>query len=277
MLTVIVPVYNESQSITNFHKNLKDSLSKINEVYEIIYINDGSTDESAQILNKLEEVKILHHNVNRGYGASLKTGITHSTGDRIAIIDCDNTYETDDLVKLFDESPNNEMVVGVRPETEGIRSLSKRILRFFASYAVSYKIPDLNSGLRIFTRRLAENVIHLLPNGFSFTSTITLACLYYSYDIAFIPITYNKRTGKSKIRPFADFSNFVLLITKIMVLFNPLRFFLPASFLFVIIGLLFLIRDLLHYDVAQASLLLITNGFILFAVGLLAEAIKWKK
>ena len=150
-------------------------------------------------------------------------------------------------------------------------------MKSVASYAVSYAIPDLNSGLRIFKRDMALKLAHLLPNGFSFTSTITMSSLYRAYCVRFIPISYAKRIGSSKIRPVQSFLGFTMLIARTMILFEPLKFFIPPSLLLGGVGLIFLIRDILADNLAQASLLLITNGFILLAIGLLAEAIRCRE
>jgi len=141
---------------------------------------------------------------------------------------------------------------------------------------VSYAIPDLNSGIRIFKRALVMSVMKLLPNGFSFTSTITMAALYHCFLVRFVPVGYARRVGSSKIRPVKAVLGFAMLIARTMILFEPLKFFLPPSVLFGGVGLLFLVRDIIAHNLAQASILMITNGFILLAIGLLAEAIRCK-
>jgi hypothetical protein len=166
------------------------------------------------------------------------------------------------------------MVVGTRPRQRGINPLSKKILTAIASYAGDCPIPDLNSGLRIFRREMAMQFFSMFPNGFSLTSTLTLAALYTPMIVRFVPISYQKRTGKSKIRPVPAFFGFTMLIFRTMILFNPLKFFLPPAGLFAAIGVAFLVRDILAHDIAQSSVLMLVNAFIMLAIGLLAEAIR---
>jgi glycosyltransferase involved in cell wall biosynthesis len=276
MLSIIVPVYNEENSIVGFHRQLTDTMAAQAVECEIVYVNDGSTDGSAEILKGLGGCRVITHAGNRGYGAAIKSGIMHSTMEWIAIIDCDGTYSVDDLVKLLSHKDENDMIVGQRPREKGLRRISKGILTAIASYAVSYTIPDLNSGLRLLRRKVSDRLIHMLPNGFSLTSTITLGALYVPFRVAYVPIGYKKRVGKSKIRPLDAMVNFTLLIFRMIILFNPLRFFLPVFFTMMGGGLAFLVRDIINQNIAQTSLLLITNSFIVLAVGLLAEAIVYK-
>jgi glycosyltransferase involved in cell wall biosynthesis len=273
MLTIIVPVFNEEPAIPGFHEQMTDAMGKSGIAYELLYVNDGSTDCTEQLLSTLG-AKVVHLERNMGYGAAIKVGIKNSTSETLAIIDCDGTYDPYDLIKLHRLMDKSDMVVGQRPPQKGLRSLSKSFLNAIASYAVSYRIPDLNCGLRVFTRELVSGLFKMLPNGFSFTSTLTMGALYNPSRVRFIPIKYSKRTGKSKIKPLSAFLGFLMLISRTTILFNPLKFFIPSSLFFGFLGFIFLVRDLLADDVAQASVLMITNGFILLAIGLLAEAIR---
>ena len=277
MISIVVPVYNEASAIEKFHRNLVAGLASLTEKWEVVYVDDGSTDNSGELLGTLPHTRCLRHDTNLGYGAAVKTGIYSSPADLIGIIDCDDTYDPRDFSALMKKMADHDMAVGARKSRPNLRWASKRLLRAVASYAVAYPIPDLNSGLRIFRRSFVEKVAHLLPNGFSLTTTITLCAFYYGYRVAYLPVEYGKREGKSKIRPLYDFMNFTMMIFRIMILFNPLKFFLPPSIIMGMIGGVFLVRDILDYNVAQTSLLMLINGFILFAIGLLAEAIRWKK
>jgi len=275
MLTIIVPVYNEEKAIKQFHQTITGAMQSSAIAYELVYVNDGSIDATGAILKDLG-AHVVHLDQNRGYGAALKIGITQCTSPVVAIIDCDGTYDPADIPLLFKHMDDADMVVGRRPAHLGIRTFPKWILKAVASYAVSYAIPDLNSGIRLFKRDLALKLMNLLPNGFSFTSTITMAALYRAYRVRFVPVTYGKRVGVSKIRPVQSFLGFTMLIARTMILFEPLKFFIPPSLLFGGIGLIFLIRDIMANNLAQASILMITNSFILLAIGLLAEAIRCK-
>ena len=272
-LSMVVPVYNEELSIASFHKKIVGVLEEQGVPYEIIYVNDGSTDNSKNLLNKLD-ARVVHLDRNMGYGAALKIGFKQATSPILGIIDCDGTYDPAEIPKLYQHMEEMDMVIGQRPPEKGLRFFAKGFLNRFASYAVNYKIPDLNSGLRLFDREMAMHLLPLLPNGFSLTSTITLGALYVPYRVRYVPITYGERTGSSKIIPTKALYSFALLIIRTVVLFNPLKFFIPISGIFAAVGGAFVVRDVLAGDLAQSSLLFIVNAFILLAIGLLAEAIR---
>lgn len=272
-LTVIVPVHNEEEALPAFHGALRRALSEERLEARVLYVNDGSTDGTGRALSDLgAEVITLDRNL--GYGGAIKTGILHAETEYLAIIDADGTYLPEDIPRLFREMSACDMAVGQRPRERGLRRLAKGFLQSIASYAVDYPIPDINSGLRVFRRSLARELFRMLPNGFSLTSTITLGALYTPYRVRYVPIEYRGRIGKSKIKKVRALMNFTMLILRTMVLFNPLKFFLPASVFLGILGGGFLVRDFLAQDLAQGSILLIVNAFILFAIGLLAEAIR---
>jgi glycosyltransferase involved in cell wall biosynthesis len=272
-LTVVVPVHNEEEALPAFDRALRRALEAGGMEARVLYVDDGSTDGTAQVLRNLG-VEVIGLDRNMGYGAAIKTGILNSDSEFLAIIDADGTYLPEDLARLYREMPTCDMAVGRRPREKGMRRLAKGFLQAIASYAVDYKIPDINSGIRIFRRTLARDLFRLLPNGFSLTSTITMGALYTPYRVRYIPVEYRVRTGRSKIKKVRALFNFTMLILRTMVLFNPLKFFLPASGFFFAMGAVFLVRDLLAEDIAQGSLLMIVNAFILFAIGLLAEAIR---
>jgi glycosyltransferase involved in cell wall biosynthesis len=236
-------------------------------------VNDGSSDGSDVVLRDLGcDMISLDH--NRGYGGAIKTGILNCSSEYVAIIDADGTYDPEDIPRLYPHLKECDMVVGQRPKEKGLRRLAKGFLQSTASYAVDYPIPDINSGLRIFRRDLALRLLPILPNGFSLTSTITVGSLSAMYRVRYVPIPYSDRTGKSKIKPVSALFNFTLLILRTMVAFNPLKFFLPPSLAMAVCGSFFLARDLWAGDLAQGSILLITNAILLFGVGLVAEAIR---
>jgi glycosyltransferase involved in cell wall biosynthesis len=270
---VVVPVHNEEEALRPFDCSLRKTLGEEGVAARVLYVNDGSTDGTAEALRELG-ADVITLDRNMGYGAAIKTGILNSDSDLIAIIDADGTYLPGDLARLYREMPTCDMAVGRRPPEKGVRWLAKGFLQAIASYAVDYRIPDINSGLRVFRRHLAKDLFRLLPNGFSLTSTITLGALYTPYRVRYLPVEYRARTGRSKIKKVRALFNFTMLILRTMVLFNPLKFFLPASGFFFALGGGFLVRDLIAEDLAQGTLLMITNAFILFAIGLLAEAIR---
>jgi len=197
--------------------------------YEIIVVDDGSQDRTAE-LARAEGATVLVMPENRGYGASLKTGIGHSRFETIVITDADGTYPAHYIPVLIAQLGQYDMVVGARTgqhvEIPLTRRPAKWLLRVLAGYLAGRHIPDLNSGLRVMKKDLVRRFSHLLPSGFSFTTTITLAALCSSSLVKYSPIDYKARIGKSKIRPVHAF-DFALLIIRTIVYFNPLKIFLP--------------------------------------------------
>jgi glycosyltransferase involved in cell wall biosynthesis len=272
-LQIIVPVHNEVGALESFDRELREALIRAGMQASILYVDDGSTDGSGECLQE-KGAEVLPIGANRGYGAAIKMGMRATDSVWVAIIDADSTYDPEDLVRLWSLRDTCEMAVGQRPPEKGMRRVAKAILHAVGSYAVDFPIPDINSGIRIFRREVAEKLIGILPNGFSLTSTITLGALYVPYRVRYLPVAYRKREGKSKIKPAKALANFTLLILRTMVLWAPLKFFMPPSLLFAAIGMIFLARDLWAGNIAQTSILMLVNAFILFSLGMLAEAIR---
>jgi len=245
-ISIIIPVYNEEKSIGTILDNIKKIMSNSRKKYEIIVVDDGSTDKSAKIIKK-KKVKLIQHSINRGYGAALKSGIKATSGNYILIMDADGTYSADEIPKLIRESEKYDMVVGARTGTHVkvpfLRRPAKWFLNKLANYLSGMKIPDLNSGLRIFKKEIALRFFNLFPDGFSFTATITIASLTNDYNVKFVPINYHKRKGKSSIHPVKDFVGFIYLIIRMITYFKPLNVFLPISFVLFLLGVIKLIRD----------------------------------
>jgi len=234
-ISVIVPVYNEEEILSSVMRELKEAMSSSSYGYEIIAVDDGSEDGSSKILDNIEGIRVIHNTANLGYGASLKRGIKEAKGEYILTIDADGTYPAQSIPSLINQMDQYDMVVGARTgkhvKIPFFRMPAKKFLSVLANFLSGRKIPDLNSGLRIFRKNIALEFFHLLPHGFSFTTTITLAALTNDYSVKFITIDYFKRKGKSSIHPIKDTVNFVSLIIRIIVYFRPLRFFIPISML----------------------------------------------
>ncbi len=234
-LSIVVPAYNEENAIRDTIVQIHTTMSKVTPHFEIIAVDDCSTDRTLSALRriKLDNVKVMHHQHNRGYGAALKTGIRVAQYDAVAITDADGTYPNARIPELAAELGTQDMVVGARVGKNVRIPLVRRPAKWFigqlANYLVRYKIPDINSGLRVFKRETLMQFLSILPDGFSFTTTITLAMLTCGYNVQYIPIDYAKRVGKSKIRPIRDTLNFIQLIIRTILLFEPLRIFLPVS------------------------------------------------
>ena len=238
--SIIIPCYNEKHAIRETIECIWTVVrtSDIKNV-EIIAVNDGSTDGSEHVLNSLAaesqagELLVIHHNRNQGYGAALKTGIRRSQSDYICITDADGTYPNERIPELIQKITSNDldMVVGARigenVDYSKIRSIPKMILVPWVSFLCGTEVPDMNSGLRIFRRDRSLDFLKLLPDGFSFTTTITICLLRNRYAVEFIPISYTKRIGKSHIKPFRDTLRFTQLILRTGMYFAPMRLLAP--------------------------------------------------
>ena len=249
--------------------------------YEVIVIDDGSTDETHSVVRKYEDVKVVRHRVNRGYGAALKTGIRYSQYDLICITDADGTYPNEYIPGLVDQlvQGRRDMVVGSRTGDNAaipmIRRPAKWAISKLANFVVGDSIPDLNSGLRVFRRQVALRFLNILPDGFSFTTTITLAMLTNSFLVDYVPIDYFARVGNSKIRPIRDTINFVQLVLRIGLYFAPLKIFLPLSGFMLVSALAWaLVSKLALGQLADVSTIVIVMTAVqIFVIGLLAELI----
>lgn len=232
-VSIVIPVYNEEKAVKDVIEKIKSTMSSCESEYEIIAVNDCSTDKSLEVLKSISGIKVLEHDPNRGYGASLKTGIKTSLYDWIVITDADGTYPVEMIPELIKHASVNDIVIGSREKKNnaipGERKLAKKFLNWFASYLAERKIPDLNSGLRIFRKQIVFDYWNLFPERFSFTSTITMITSTKGYNVKFLPIDYFKREGKSSIKP-TDFFSFMALVTKLSLFFKPIKVFTPISF-----------------------------------------------
>ena len=278
MLSVVIPAYNEEKGISEVLDELKKVLGNVTETYEIIVVDDGSTDNTAL---KVQEkgVVLVQHPYNIGYGAALKTGIKQANGDLILITDADGTYPNEYIPKLLEYSDEYDMVVGARTgENVNIplyRRPAKLFLTKLANYLVGTKIPDLNSGMRLFRKEDSMKYFHILPSGFSFTTTITLSYLSDGFLVKYVPIDYHERHGSSKIKPLRDGMNFILLILKAITYFNPLKVFLPIGFMMLLAAaLLFWYTAFVVGKLADVSVIvLIVTSIQIGLFGLLADLI----
>lgn len=273
-ISVVIPAFDEEGGIGAV---VKEVLSLPGSV-ELIVVDDGSRDATAQ---RAEEAgaRVIRHRKNRGYGAALKTGITASTGDAVVITDADGTYPNEripELVGLLDE---NDMVVGARTGAKvaipWIRRPAKWFLNRLANYLSESKIPDLNSGLRAFKREKIVGFFGILPSGFSFTTTITMAMHVNDNPIAYLPIDYHQRKGRSKIRPIQDTLNFIALILRTILYFRPLKIFLPIAGLLFLAAIAILVYSAFWTEKIMDASVTITlmTSFQMAAIGLLADLI----
>jgi glycosyltransferase involved in cell wall biosynthesis len=280
-LTVVVPAYNEAQAVPTFLARLKEVLDSWGGRYEVIVVDDGSRDGTGAALAALAGSnwgRVITHERNRGYGESLKTGIANASHEEILITDADGTYDPGDIPKLLVLADNADMVVGARSgkgaQIPLVRRPAKWILRALANFLLETRIADLNSGLRLFRKSQAIPLFPILPPGFSFTTTITLAFLSRGRRVAYVPIGYHRRSGTSKIRPIRDTLNFTALILKTVIYFRPLRVFVPLSLLFLLSGAgLLTYWGLARHAFSMPGVLLLLTGVNLAAIGAIADLI----
>ncbi len=275
-VSAIIPTYNEEKSIRRTIASIRAVLESRGGQFEIIVVDDGSRDGSAEVASA-EGAIVLRHLGNQGYGAALKTGMRHAKYDIVAITDADGTYPIEDLPKLLTAIGGADMVVGARTGQDvsipAIRIPAKWFLRRLASYLVSAEIPDVNSGLRVFRKDTALQFIRLYPDGFSFTTTITLAMMTNGYVVLFVPINYFSREGRSKIRPLRDTIGFVSLTVRTVMYFRPLKIFGPIASAILLLGLTRTIVHSFDWDIATSDILLLLGGLNILAVGLLADLV----
>jgi len=274
--SIIVPVFNEEGVV---EKVMADIKKYINQECEIIVVNDGSTDRTKDLLERIPDIKVISYSKNCGYGAALKSGIRKSQGEYILIIDADGSYPVKSIPELISQIGDYDMVVGARTKPQNqipiSRKPTKYLLNKLANYLTGTKIPDLNSGLRIIKKKLINQFFRFLPDGFSFTTTITLALLTNGYQVKYIPIDYYKREGKSKIRPVRDTLNFFQLIIKTILYFNPLKIFIPLSLILLSLGfLVFIYSYLFTPKIMDVTIvILFVSAIQVMAIGMIADLI----
>ncbi len=274
-VSVVVPAFNEEAAIEDCLREMQAVLAALDRESELIVVNDGSADQTAERARSLG-VRVIDLPENRGYGAALKAGIEKARFDIIVITDADGTYPAKEIPALLELSEQYDMVVGARLGANAAIPLVRRPAKWFltrlASYLAGRSIPDLNSGMRVLKRRHVERFEHLLPSGFSFTTSITLASLCSDLLVANHPIDYYERTGQSKIRP-RHALEFTVLILRTIVYFNPLKVFLPLGAVFFLGGTAKFIYDLFLANLSETALLGFLGGTLLWAVGLLSDQI----
>jgi len=239
-VSIVIPAYNEQKGIGPTLASIYQVMGQHSWPYEIIVVDDGSIDGTADAVQRQVGVRLIQHHANRGYGAALKSGIRQATHDWIAIMDADGTYPPSALPTLLQEMQDCDMVVGARPpkQISAIRRPAKWLLARLAEYMAETRIPDLNSGLRVFRKDIALSYFNILPATFSFTITITIAFLSDHYLVKFVPIPFLGREGRSKIRPVQDTLNFMQLILRTVMYFNPLKVLLPISLMLFVVAVI---------------------------------------
>jgi glycosyltransferase involved in cell wall biosynthesis len=279
-VSIVIPCYNEAGGVTDSLNEVCKALQKRDDV-EIITVNDGSLDKTPAILDKYASqkpsVRVIHNQLNIGYGASLKRGIREAEGDLIVITDSDGTYPASSIPELLEELKEYDMAVGARigPNVQVplVRRPAKWVLLCYARWMARADIKDLNSGLRAFRKKDALHFFPLLPEGFSFTSTITLAMHVNGMRVAYLPINYRKRIGQSSIRPIRDTLAFFSLVLRTTMYFRPLQVFgtLSGFLLASAIGVGVASKIFLGEVPDVATVSLVSTSLIFLGLGLIGD------
>ena len=274
-VAVVIPAYNEVDAVAAIVKRVKAALSATPLAFDVVVVDDGSTDETAREA-EASGARVIRLPENSGYGAALKAGINVTRSDYVVITDADGTYPPERIPALIERMDRADMAVGSREMKDvsiaRIRRPAKAFLNRLASYLAGRHIPDLNSGLRVMRRSVLMRFIHLLPSGFSFTTTITLAMMCTNHRVVYLPVTCAPRVGSSKIRP-SDFVAFLILVLRTVVLFNPLKVFLPLGAFLFGIGTVKLAYDIYLWNLSETAVMAFLSAVIVWSVGLLADMI----
>ena len=271
-VTVLLPAYNEEQTIGKTIREIKQLYPE----YEILVVDDGSTDNTRQEAIDAG-ANVMRHPHNIGNGAAIKTGLRYASGEWVLMMDADGQHKPSDIAKLLEYKDKYDMVVGARgkgSKTSWHRDLANFIYNWLASYVSKFRVEDLTSGFRLVRGTRVSKFIYLLPNTFSYPSTITMAYLRSGLSIKYVPIQTLARKGKSKIKLFQDGIRFFLIITRIATLFSPFRIFLPVSLIFFLTGLGYYIFTYITQNrFTNMSMLLLSSSVIIFMMGLVSEQI----
>ena len=271
-ITILVPAYNEEQSIRNTVRTIRQMYPD----FEVLVVDDGSTDGTMKVAME-EGAHVWPHPYNIGNGAAIKSGLRSAAGEWVIMMDADGQHDPADIANLLEYKDKYDMVVGARSKgSKGAfhRNIANWIYNKAASYVTRVRIRDLTSGYRLVRRDVARKFIYLLPNGFSYPTTLTMAYLRSGYSVKYIPIRTIKRHGKSKIKLMKDGTRFLLIIARIATLYSPFRVFLPISFLFFLIGNLYYIYTFITAGrFTNMSALMLSTSVIVFMMGLISEQV----
>jgi len=275
-ISFIISAYNEEETIGKTVTDLKNLLSQFGNIdYEIIVVNDFSSDKTAEKVNQIPGVRLFNHAYNKGYGAALKTGINHAEYDWVFFFDADGQHRPEEIPKLLEFINDYDMIVGARVNKQAplFRQPGRAFLHIMANFLSDQKILDINSGFRLIKKEKIKEFLHLLPNSFSLTTTLTLAFQKSGLDIKYVPIAVNKRAGgKSTVKIRHAIRTFFLILRTI-VLFSPLRVFMPVVLLLWTLLGASLIYDIYHVHITNTTVVLFTSSLIIFLFGLLADQI----
>jgi glycosyltransferase involved in cell wall biosynthesis len=280
-VTVVLPCFNERGHILEEIDRTRAALAASRYSFEILVIDDGSSDGSVDVLREVQGIRLIALAQNRGSGYARKVGTRAAKGRLVVWTDADMTYPNDRIPELVDEIEQGgfDQVVGARTSEEGTHKLlrvpAKWSIRMLAQYLTRTRIPDLNSGFRVFRREVALPYLHLLPQGFSCVTTITMAFLSNGHTVEYVPIPYAKRAGDSKFHWREDTARYLLQVVRMVMTFNPMRVFMPIGLVLMAMALGKLGYDIVTKDwrITSNAVILVIVSFQVIALGLLADLI----
>jgi glycosyltransferase involved in cell wall biosynthesis len=272
-LSVVIPAKNEELNI----KPLVEELVSLYPDAEIIVVNDGSTDTTPELAREAG-ARVVDHPYSKGNGAAIKAGAREATGEIVIFMDGDGQHKPADISRLLDEMARGmDMAVGARSDktqASMTRRIGNGIYNLMASYMTNTRIPDLTSGFRAVKRELFMKFLYLLPNGFSYPTTITMAFFRAGYSVAYVPIEAGARAGKSHINIVRDGVKFFLIIFKVGTLYSPLKVFFPVALAQASVGLIYYIYTFLTLGrLTNMSVIVIVSALTIFLIGLISEQI----
>jgi glycosyltransferase involved in cell wall biosynthesis len=268
---VVIPAFNEEEAVAK----VVEALRAGRDWGEVLVVDDGSQDRTAERA-EAAGARVVRHPYNKGNGAAVKTGIREARGDVILLMDADGQHDPEDAARLVEGVGIHDMVIGSRSARDQklTRALGNAVFKALASWLTGRDIPDLTSGFRAARRDRMLEILHLLPNRFSYPTTSCLAFLKAGLNVDFVPVRAHARVGLSKIRAARDGVRFVLIIFKIVTLYSPLKVFFPLSAGALLLGLAYGVWNVhLHGKIPMGSALLIQLAVVVFLFGLISEQI----
>ena len=283
-LTVLLPAYNEAAAIEQVLAEVVDALSAEPVRYEILLVDDGSTDGTPDLAEQFARtcwqcpIRVLRCPERRGAGAARKRGIRHARGDVVVMLDADGTYPAEAIPRLLRYFPAYDQVNGARTSEQGtlpwLRRPAKWFIRKLACYLTGHSIPDLNTGLKAFKRDVMLGWLWVVPDGFSCVTTMTLAFLTNGYAVKYVPVAYRPRIGRSKFHPVKDTLSYLATVLRMVLYFRPLKVFVPLAGLLIAAGAA---KSILSFQwtgsMQESDVVVMTAGFMTCMLGLLAEVV----
>lgn len=281
-VTILLPAYNEEEAIALVIEEIRDGMASAPHAYEILVVDDQSTDRTAEIAEGLG-ARVIRRPVNGGSGASRKTGTISARGEIIVMLDADGSYTAADIPELLRWMPEFDQVNGARTSEEGtmkaLRVPAKWLVRQLACWLSRTRIPDLNTGLKAYKRSIMMRYLWVVPDGFSCVTSMTLAFLTNGHSVKYVPTQYKKRIGRSKFHPIGDTSRYLTTVFRMVMYFKPLRVFGPVSFILFLFATIKTIHDIavVRAGIQESTIIIWMTGIMVLSVGLLADLIVAQK